>query len=181
MEKAVNSIRNSHDDELEFDLANYTEQKATDLMKACFEKPLERNTHLKVTFVVGGGKLVRQKYDDNLTKYVTNGLRAIGFEEDISADKSSSKVFKSQHDTSKNLKFVHVFPVIVKAAKNPHEEEDEEEDEEDLDIYDRILRVDCEDLANVLDSKIPSYSERKKLLSHLKDANELFARAETKM
>eukprot|EP00398_MALV-I-01_sp_L67-1_P000653 gene653-478_t len=87
--KAVRAIRDAADDEIEFDMAGYSDATATDLMKQCFEKPIERPSHLKVTLVVGGGKLVRQKYDDNLTKYITNALRNIGFEEDRAADKSS--------------------------------------------------------------------------------------------
>ena len=181
--KAVRLIRGCADDETEFDLAGYNDSKVTELMKLCFEKPIERNSTLKVTLIVGGGKLVRQKYDDNLTKYVSAALKSIGYEDDKAADKSSQKAFKSQHDTNKNLKFVHVFPEIVAGQGKEYvdDDEEEEEEEEDVSIHDRILRVDCDELETVLPTRVPSYGEKKRLLQHLKDAQELFGQAEQKM
>ena len=67
------------------------------------------------TFVIGGGKGCRQKFQADLPKNITAALRAIGFQEDKSADTSASSAgtFKRQHDTGANLIYCHVFPRVV--------------------------------------------------------------------
>ena len=40
---------------------------------------------IKITFVVGGGKLVRSKYDDNLPKFCVSALRELNYNEDKSS------------------------------------------------------------------------------------------------
>lgn len=55
-------------------------------MLSAFTLPLEAPTEMvRFTFVVGGGKLVRSKYDEDLPKWITASLREIGFSEDRSA------------------------------------------------------------------------------------------------
>lgn len=69
---------------------------------------------IRITFVVGAGKLARQKYDESAAKVVTSTLRECGFEEDrgASAVLECAGSFKLQHDTGKNLKTVVVFPKV---------------------------------------------------------------------
>ena len=71
-------IRNSIESD-QFDLGGYTEIRATELIKSAFSTPLTAPTSMvKFTFVVGGGKLVRSRYNDDLLKWVCQALRDIG-------------------------------------------------------------------------------------------------------
>ena len=77
----------------QFDLANYTELRARDLVLAAFSSPLSApTTMVRFTFVVGGGKLVRAKYSDDLPKWMGAALRDIGY----IADASAAETFDSQ-------------------------------------------------------------------------------------
>jgi hypothetical protein len=77
----------------QFDLANYTEARARDLVLAAFSSPLNApKTMVRFTFVVGGGKLVRSKYSDDLPKWMGAALRDIGY----TADASAAETFDSQ-------------------------------------------------------------------------------------
>jgi hypothetical protein len=61
-------IRNSTES-TQFDLSGYTEPRVTELMHSAFSTPLSvPTTMVKFTFVVGGGKLVRSRYADDLPK-----------------------------------------------------------------------------------------------------------------
>jgi hypothetical protein len=102
-------IRESQDTQ-QWDLAGYEESQIVSLTKAAFSDPVRVSEMLRHTFVVGGGKKVRQKYDEKLGKYFTMALRDIGFTEDQAAATAieCAGTFKQQHDTDKDLKFVHV-------------------------------------------------------------------------
>jgi hypothetical protein len=69
---------------------------------------------IRLTFIVGAGKLGRARYDDNAAKTVTTTLRDVGYTEDrgASAVDECAGSFKLQHDTGKNLKTVVVFPKV---------------------------------------------------------------------
>ena len=66
-------------------------------------------------FIVGGGKLVRSKYSEEMPKWVNSALRSVGFESDNSAAETldSQGTFKQQHDTGKNLIYIIVFPKVT--------------------------------------------------------------------
>lgn len=99
----------------EHDLAGaMTETQARDLIKAAFTDPSAKA--IRVTFVVGGGKLVRSRYDADLAKWLTSELRALGYEEDRGAALGSAGVWKHQHDTGANLMYLHVFPKLAGAS-----------------------------------------------------------------
>lgn len=88
-----------------FDLANYTETRAKDFITDSFSKPLTGPTSMiRVTLIVGGGKLVRSKYSDDLPKWISGSLRDIGYVEDNSAAETydSQGTYKRQHDTGKS-------------------------------------------------------------------------------
>lgn len=70
---------------------------------------------IRITFITGAGKLGRQKYDENAAKTVSSTLRDLGFVEDRGAScvNECAGMFKSQHDTGKNLKTIVVFPMIT--------------------------------------------------------------------
>jgi hypothetical protein len=70
---------------------------------------------IRITFVVGGGKLSRQKYDDKAMQTVTLALRELSFVEDRGAScvNECGGYYKTQHDTAKNVFTVVVFPRLV--------------------------------------------------------------------
>jgi hypothetical protein len=97
---------------------------------------------VRFTFVVGGGKLVRSRYAEDLPKWMATALRDIGFSEDRSAAETfdsqgiilsrdptipgdfndettllfKTGTFKQQHDTGQNLKYLIVYPRVACAA-----------------------------------------------------------------
>jgi hypothetical protein len=105
-------------DNTETALSGYDGSRVTALINDTFSTPqnipggIEMIRH---TFVIGGGKSVRGKYPADLPKNITAALRAIGYEEDKSADTSASSAgtFKRQHDTGANLIYCHVYPNVV--------------------------------------------------------------------
>ena len=70
---------------------------------------------IRITFVVGGGKLSRQKYDEKAMQTVTLALRELSFVEDRGAScvNECGGCYKTQHDTAKNVFTVVVFPRLV--------------------------------------------------------------------
>jgi hypothetical protein len=100
----------------QIDLAGYTEQRVRDTLTPALSAPLEGpKAMIRITFVVGGGKLVRSKYNDDLLKWVTTTMRDLGYEDDKSAAETfdSQGTFKYQHDTGANLKYVIVYPHVA--------------------------------------------------------------------
>lgn len=78
-------IRLTEEDEL-YDLAGYDQERIIKLMSNAFSQPLTAPTKpIKISFIVGGGKLVRSKYNDDMRRWVSDALKAIGFEEDKGA------------------------------------------------------------------------------------------------
>eukprot|EP00981_Chlorochromonas_danica_P003212 scaffold633_cov288-Ochromonas_danica.AAC.47 len=111
----VRDIRTSLTSE-QFDLGGYNEVRTRDLVLQAFTKPLPVPTEMvKFTFIIGGGKLVRSRYPDELGKWMTSALREVGYQEDHSAAETfdSQGSYKHQHDTGQNLKYLIVFPRLV--------------------------------------------------------------------
>jgi hypothetical protein len=69
---------------------------------------------IRITFVVGAGKLSRQKYDASAMVILTNALKQLDYVEDRGASclVECGGCYKTQHDTGKNLYTVVVFPRI---------------------------------------------------------------------
>jgi hypothetical protein len=63
---------------------------------------------------VGGGKKTRAKYDPDMMKHLSMALSAAGLTEDrgASACAECQGMYKYQHDTDKDLKYLHVFPNV---------------------------------------------------------------------
>ena len=114
----VRAIKAATDEGEEFDLAgSFTEAQARDLVRQAFTDPLPHASKpLKFTFIVGGGKLVRARYDVELPKWLMGELRALGFDDDRGASLGSEGACKRQHDTDQNLEYLHVFPRLAKSA-----------------------------------------------------------------
>jgi len=183
----------SHDDEERFELANYTELQAHQLVEEAFSSPLQDATEpLRFTFIIGGGKLVRHKFDEQLGKYLTAALRKQGYEEDKGASVGSSKCFKQQHDTGQNLIYLHVFPELAPRAATAGAGGgaggaaggDGDGGAVGFDMSSPPVRcISCEtfDFKKLIDSRVPSWLQRRRLLQLLQDAVRQIEAMEAKM
>jgi hypothetical protein len=67
----------------QYDLGGFDEAKCAALVSSAFTEPqIITGAMPKITFVIGGGKLSRQKYHADLGKYFATALRDIGYKED---------------------------------------------------------------------------------------------------
>lgn len=74
-------------------MSGYNESRVRDLVVAGFSSPLNAPKEMiRCTFIVGGGKLVRSKYSEDLPKWMAMSLRDIGYSE----DRSAAETFDSQ-------------------------------------------------------------------------------------
>eukprot|EP00931_Biecheleriopsis_adriatica_P076627 TRINITY_DN50316_c0_g1_i1.p1 TRINITY_DN50316_c0_g1~~TRINITY_DN50316_c0_g1_i1.p1 ORF type:complete len:408 (+),score=134.03 TRINITY_DN50316_c0_g1_i1:60-1283(+) len=169
----------------DFDLSGYDQAKCAELVKAAFSEPLPLREMIRLSFTVGGGKLVRQKYSDDLPKIFMNALTAGGYQEDAGAtvEVGSAGKFKYHHDTNKNLKFVHVFPKlggeVPDASGGGYEEAEEEEapsTPEDL-----LFRSDEKEFLRLVQTHLTTYAQKKKLLELLKQRISALEAIEQKM
>jgi len=109
----IKTIRATTGEGEEFDLAgSMNEAQARELIRSAFTEPLTCKP-CKLTFIVGGGKAVRSRYDEALPKWLSSELRALKYEEDKSAALGDQGSFKHQHDTGANLIYLHVYPIVV--------------------------------------------------------------------
>jgi hypothetical protein len=101
-------------------LAGQAPHTIENTIRDAFSAPFVLDEMIRITFVVGAGKLARQKYDEAAAKIVTSTLKECGFEEDrgASAVMECAGSFKLQHDTGKNLKTVVVFPKVDTSSNN---------------------------------------------------------------
>ena len=182
--KIARSIRAGPESET-FDLAGYTADRCDELVQAAFAEPLSVPAQIRITFIVGAGKLGRQKYGDALRKDFCDALQRADFDDDAGAactDACQGK-FKYQHDTGQNLLKIHVFPRITllgggggaAAAAAEEEEEDEHSFEQlclecDVDMFQRFER-----------SRAPAWLQKKRMLSFLEGNSALLASATAKL
>ena len=66
-------IRESQETQ-QWDCSNYTEEQVVGLIKASFTDAVRLPEMIRHTFVVGGGKKVRQKYDGESFFFITTQL-----------------------------------------------------------------------------------------------------------
>ncbi len=171
----------------QLDLGNYTEQRARDLVNAAFSTPLTAPTEMvKFTFVVGGGKLVRARYPEELTKWMVAALRDIGYSEDRSAAETfdSQGTFKQQHDTGQNLKYLIVYPHVAcankKALSSTQNEEAVETQNQSSPEY-ILTASEFSTFQEIVASKIVTYRQKKRLLKMLQDDLDGFKKIEEKL
>lgn len=168
----VGKIRGATESDL-FDLAGYTEARVRDLIEKSFSTPLETCTEMvKFTFTIGGGKLVRSRYDDSMSKWIVSALKDVNFDEDRSAacDLNSQGTFKQQHDTGQNLKTISVFPFVAFA----HEKESAQQGGNAATARvagkdSAVVSADLDTLRALVASKTESWSQRKRILTILQD------------
>mmetsp|Transcript_54953 Transcript_54953/g.128512 ORF Transcript_54953/g.128512 Transcript_54953/m.128512 type:complete len:412 (+) Transcript_54953:65-1300(+) len=169
----------------EFDLAGYDQARCDEFVKAAFTDAFPLAEMPRLSFVVGGGKLVRQKYSDDLPKLFMASLSSAGFQEDNTAacELASGGKYKFQHDTGKNLKFVHVFPRVDTTQGADDDGEDEETAEEPQPSTPQELLLTCsvDKLPHYLADHLETYAQRKKLLDEFKARVVLLESIESKL
>lgn len=159
----------------QFDLGGYTEQRSQDLIRNAFSTPLPAPTEMiRFQFIVGGGKLVRSRYPEELPKWVTAALRDSGFTEDRSAAETfdSQGTYKMQHDTGQNLKYVLVYPFVACANQKAAPQIATKPEENQTTPEYLVLACESAIFKDMVDSKISSYSQKKKALKFLQDKAE---------
>lgn len=167
----------------QFDLGGYTEQRATDLIASAFASPLTEPTKMiRFTFVVGGGKLVRSKYSDDLSKWMIAALRDVGYTLDASAAETfdSQGTFKQQHDTGQNLKYIIVYPRVTCSEKPVGGAAKEAVVDRSSPEY---IACACEasTFKDMVASKVVSYKQKKHLLQVLQASADRFQEVEAKL
>uniref|UniRef100_A0A7S0ZSX9 Uncharacterized protein n=1 Tax=Noctiluca scintillans TaxID=2966 RepID=A0A7S0ZSX9_NOCSC len=166
----------------QFDLGGYSKEQCVSFVSAAFDDPVPLSAMVRLSFVVGGGKGCRQKYSDDLPKDFTNALATIGFNDDkaASCEMTSAGSYKFQHDTSKNLKFVHVFPRVCPPAAEG-EGEDEAQEEGPRDPTDVLAECAVDEFRRLVASHVSSYGLKKRLLEALKAREVKLESAEQKL
>jgi hypothetical protein len=171
----------------QYDLGGYNEVRAYDLIHNAFGTPLPAPTKMiKCQFVVGGGKLVRSRYDDDLPKWLIAALREIGYTEDRSAAETfdSQGTYKQQHDTGQNLKYLIIYPRVAcasapAAAGSTNAAEASMMDEHSPEYV--ALVADKATFQDMVGAKVTSYAQKKKLLKFLQGKYEEFKKIEEKL
>jgi hypothetical protein len=180
----IRSSGESNDLRDPFDLAGYNQARLTELANDAFGDPVPARAMVRFSFLVGGGKKDRQKYDPACPKHMAAALRELGFEEDrgASEDLACQGSFKHQHDTDKNTMTMHVFPRV----KIIEDEDAGAAGEGALDwkrLPPEYLSTVCSlpVFKGLVAQKTPSWSQRKRLLEALKEMGTQFTELEQKL
>jgi hypothetical protein len=151
---------------------------------------------IRITFVVGAGKLSRQKYDDKAMLAVTSTLKQLDYVEDRGAScvNECGGCYKTQHDTGKNLFTVVVFPRLA-----GHEDgrpihgggKDESRKIKRGEDYEPLIPINSPGykmavcrlptFQNLLSAYCPTYSEKKECLRCLEGLLQVEQAIESKM
>jgi hypothetical protein len=171
----------------QYDLGGYNEVRAYDLIHNAFGTPLPTPTKMiKCQFVVGGGKLVRSRYDEDLPKWLIAALREIGYTEDRSSAETfdSQGTYKQQHDTGQNLKYLIIYPRVACASSSAAAGSTNGAEVSTLDEHSPeyvALVADKATFQDMVGAKVTSYAQKKKLLKFLQDKHEEFKKIEEKL
>lgn len=178
--KMAHAIRSSTASN-EFDLQGYGGEACERLCAAAFSKPLPLKEMVRFTFTVGGGKKVRQKYNDGLPSLLAEALKKVGFADDrgASLDISCAGTFKFQHNTDTDLKVTHVYPKIDPEAAAAAETSDAGPDP--LSPSELILYAEMATFQKMIATKTPSLAQKRKALEVLKAARAGLAASEQKL
>jgi hypothetical protein len=172
-----------------------TQNKATSIRSIitdAFSQPFSSISNMiRITFIVGGGKLSRQKYDEKAMQAVTSTLKQLEYEEDRGASciLECGGCYKIQHDTGKNVFTVVVFPRVVGSVKQgPKQGENRKEAEDDVPLlpkdspgYKMAVCILAPTFQNLLSTHCPTYTEKKECLKCLAGLLELEQALEHKM
>ncbi|ETV90872.1 hypothetical protein, variant [Aphanomyces invadans] len=171
----------------QFDLGGFTEARTRDLVVAAFGTPLTAPTEMiRFTFVVGGGKLVRARYSEQLPKWMTAALREVGFVEDRSSacTLDSQGTYKQQKDTGANLLTIQVFPRLALAPSSTYDcELEDKQAAVDVDSPEYLcISSDLETFQRmIVPAKARSWVQKKRLLKALQASMQAFQHLEEKL
>jgi len=127
---------------------------------------------------------VRQKYNEGLVMLMCEALKGIGFVEDKGAalDLGCAGQFKYQHDTGKDLKFVHVYPRVDTAAAAAAAGNGEDGSSVDaMSPTQLLLFSETRVFQKMVSAKTPSFAQRRRVLDVLKKAKADYAAVEAKL
>ena len=180
--KLAMEVRQSKESE-QFDLAGYGPNSVAKMVQDAFTTPLPLDSMVRLSFVVGGGKKVRQKYNDGLVRELTSALSGIGFTEDKGAALAleCAGQYKYQHDTSKDLMFVHVFPRVDPAAAAALAPGDGPGVPDAMSPTQLLLFSEPAVFERMVAAKTPSFAQRRRVLDVLKKAKADYAAVEAKL
>ena len=139
---------------------------------------------VRATLVVGAGKANRQKYDASLQKWVVAALKDAGYADDKSAtcDFAAAGSFKTQHDTGRNLFFVHVFPrCSQKTAAAVDDDAATATDPAALSREHLLVAAELPTFSRTVSKKCASWTSKKRLLDALRGVRAQFAAADEKL
>jgi len=175
-------LRQANDSD-QYDLSGYSKEQCVQLAKDAFTEPLPLSSMVRLSFVVGGGKLCRQKYSDDLPKDLCTALGAIGYQDDkaASCEMSSAGSYKFQHDTSKNLKFVHVFPRVAPPEQEGDGGEGEEGGGAAKGPADVLAESEMDEFRRMVAAHVTGYGPKRRLLEELKERLSRLEAAERKL
>ena len=151
----------------QFDIGGFGAENVDALVVNGLAQPLPLKKMIRLSFVVGGGKKVRQKYADGLPALLSDALRRAGYTEDRGAGLSldCAGMYKYQHDTDKDLKFVHVYPRLDPAAAEP----EAESSGASMSHGELLLYAERPTFERMIAAKAPSLAQRRRALAELKE------------
>ncbi len=159
-------------DSEQYDLAGFSPAWLKDLVDGCLGQTLPAKTYVACKFVIGGGKKTRAKYDPDMLKHLSEALRGAGLEEDrgASACEQCQGMYKYQHDTDKDLKYLHVFPRVDVVASGGGDGEDGAGAAgfEDQSPEMRCVSCSFEEFRDLVAMNVPSFSQKRALLKRMK-------------
>ena len=175
-----------------FDLAGHDITSIQSITNDAFSAPFPPlDQMIRITFIVGAGKLSRQKYDAKAMQTLTSTLRELDYVEDRGAGCSfdCAGCFKTQHDTGKNLFTVVVFPKIKDSSSNSaganiDANNDNGEDEALLPANSpgyKIAVCSISTFQTLLSSQCPTYAQKRKCMECIEGLIELLQSIENKL
>ncbi len=154
-----------------YDLAGFSPVWLKDLVVQCLGTTLPAKDFVACKFVIGGGKKTRSKYDPDMLKHFIEALRGCGLEEDrgASACEQCQGMYKYQHDTDKDLKYLHVFPK-VSLIKEDQDAGNDDSTQHGGDQSPEFQCVSCtfDEFCDLVAMNVPSFSQKRALLKRLK-------------
>mmetsp|Transcript_52608 Transcript_52608/g.87343 ORF Transcript_52608/g.87343 Transcript_52608/m.87343 type:complete len:346 (-) Transcript_52608:400-1437(-) len=163
-----------------FDLAAQSANTLDQMVAAALSKPLPLLQMVRLSFIVGGGKKVRQKYDEKLPLHFADALKKIGYVEDRGASLAldCQGMFKYQHDTDKDLKFIHVYPKLDTEAAQPSSSD---HDNAAMTPAELITFAELATFQKMITSKTPTFAQRRRAHDVLKGARKRLLKVEASL
>ncbi|RHY57607.1 hypothetical protein DYB37_010498 [Aphanomyces astaci] len=161
----------------QFDLGGFTEPRTHDLIVAAFGTPLTAPTEMiRFTFIVGGGKLVRARYSEQLPKWMTAALREVGYV-------NVAVLCPHQKDTGANLLTIQVFPRLTLAVGTGGEDLEDKQATVDVDSPEYLcISSDLETFQRmIVPAKARSWVQKKRFLKALQGSMTAFQHLEEKL